>query len=287
MPYHLLSIQSHVAFGHVGNCAAVFPLQRQGFEVTAIHTVQFSNHTGYEQFKGDVFPPTHLRTVLDGVEQCGALDNMSALLSGYLGDQNTGEVVLDALARIRARQPNALYCCDPVMGDVGCGFYVQDGLPEWIRDNAIRHADMITPNQFELSFLADHHISSLNDAIKAAQMVRKRGPKQVLLTSLDVKELAEDEIGMLLDNEDGCYLVVTPKLDFKEILSGAGDATSALFLAQLLKGAAPEQALQFVAASVYALLKQTAQSGERELQLIDAQDAMLNPSQLFQLKKIL
>lgn len=286
MPHHLLSIQSHVAYGHVGNSAAVFPLQRQGFEVTAIDTVQFSNHTGYGEFKGEVFTPAHLRDVLDGVEERGALNKMSALLSGYLGDQHTGQVVLEALHRIRSYQPKALYCCDPVMGDVGRGFFVQEGLPEWIRDHAIPHADIITPNQFELSFLADQPISQIEDAMNAAAKVRAMGPKQVLVTSLDVAQISDAEIGLLLDNAEGSYLVTTPKLDFPIPLNGAGDVTSALFLAQTLKGASPEQALQSVAASIFALFKQTFASGERELQLIAAQELILNPPQLFRFQKI-
>ncbi|MFM2482430.1 pyridoxal kinase PdxY [Celerinatantimonas sp. YJH-8] len=286
MPHHLLSIQSHVAYGHVGNCAAVFPLQRQGFEVTAIHTVQFSNHTGYGEYTGDIFSPDHLMKILDGIEARGALDNMSALLTGYLGDKHTGEVALEALRRIRSKRPDALFCCDPVMGDVDRGFYVQSGLPEWIRDQAIPNADMITPNQFELSFLADMTITTLEDALQAAARVRAHGPRQVLMTSLEVDELADDQIGLLLDNEQGSWLVCTPKLDFPIPLNGAGDVTSALFLAQCLKGAGPEQAIQFVAASVYALFKQTYTAGERELQLIAAQDVMLNPPQLFKLQKL-
>ncbi|MFM2485986.1 pyridoxal kinase PdxY [Celerinatantimonas yamalensis] len=286
MPHHLLSIQSHVAYGHVGNSAAVFPLQRQGFEVSAIHTVQFSNHTGYGEFKGEVFTPAHLREVLDGIEDRGALKQMSALLTGYLGDQYTGEVTLDALQRIRRHRPDALYCCDPVMGDVGRGFFVKPGLPEWIRDYAIPHADLITPNQFELSFLADQRIETFKDALQATAQVRERGPKYVLVTSLEVDEVPSDQIGLLLDSAQGSWLVATPKLDFPVPLNGAGDVTSALFLAQLLKGADPEQALQFVAASVYALFELTYQAGERELQLIAAQDLMLNPRQLFKLKRL-
>lgn len=286
MPHHLLSIQSHVAYGHVGNSAAVFPLQRQGFEVSAIHTVQFSNHTGYGEFSGEIFTPKHLLEVLDGIEARGALARMSALLTGYLGDSQTGKVTLEALKRIRRYNPKALYCCDPVMGDVGRGFFVQEGLPEWIRDEAVPNADMITPNQFELGFLADMTISSLDDALTAAEHVRRSGPSQVLMTSLDVKELAGDQIGLLLDNEQGSWLVCTPKLDFPIPLNGAGDVTTALFLAQCLKGAEPEQAIQFVAASVYALFKQTFQAGERELQLIAAQDVMLNPPQLFKIQRL-
>lgn len=286
MSRHLLSIQSHVAYGHVGNSAAVFPLQRQGFEVTAIHTVQFSNHTGYGAYEGDVFSPEHLLRVLNGLEDRGVFDKMNALLTGYLGDQHTGEVALEALQRIRRHHPDAFYCCDPVMGDVDRGFYVREGVPEWFRDHAIEHADIITPNQFELSFLADCSIETTADAMEAAAFVRSKGPKQVLLTSLNVTELPDDQIGLLLDNQEGSWLVVTPKFNFPIELNGAGDVTCALFFSQLLKGSSSEQALQFVAASIYALFKQTYQSHERELQLIAAQDEMFNPSRKFHVKRL-
>lgn len=278
---HLLSIQSHVAYGHVGNSAAVFPLQRSGFEVTAINTVQFSNHTGYGEFKGDIFEPSHLRTILDGVEDRGALKRMQALLTGYLGDEHTGEVVVDALERIRRDRPEALYCCDPVMGDVGRGFFVKPGLPEWIRDYLIPHADIITPNQFELGFLAGMEIDSMEDALEAAAKVRARGPKQVLVTSLEVDEVGNDQIALLLDNAEGSWLVATPKLEFPIPLNGAGDATSALFLAQLLKNSSPEEALEHTAAAVFSIFQVTHELGERELQLVAAQNAFLKPELLF------
>ena len=283
---HLLSLQSHVAYGHVGNRAAVFPLQRHGFDVTAIHTVQFSNHTGYGEFTGEVFSPAHLMDVLNGIEARGALARMQALLTGYLGDERTGDVALEALARIRRHQPHALYCCDPVMGDTGRGFFVKPGLPEWIRDHAITRASIITPNQFELGFLADRTIGSRSDALTAAADLRARGPKQVIVTSLDVPELPEHHIAMLLDNEEGSWEVMTPKLHFDTPPNGAGDVTSALFLAHMLKGASPEQALAQTASSVFAIFEATFAAGERELQLIAAQDRLLTPPQLFRAERV-
>ncbi len=155
---HVISIQSHVAYGYVGNRAAVFPLQRLGLEVTAINTVQFSNHTGYGAFTGDVFSPDHLRNVLDGVESLVGLDGVDAVLSGYMGDEGIGRAVLDSVDRVKQANPEALYCCDPVMGDIGRGFFVREGIPEWMRDHAIARADIVTPNQFELAFLAGRQI---------------------------------------------------------------------------------------------------------------------------------
>lgn len=283
---HLLSIQSHVAFGHVGNSAAVFPLQRLGFEVAALNTVQFSNHTGYGEFTGDIFSPSHLRNVLDGMEARGALAKMSALLSGYLGDEHTGAVVLEALQRIKKHNPQTQYCCDPVMGDVGRGFFVKAGLPEWMRDHAIPHADIITPNQFELSFLSGMDVYTQQDVLQATAAVRERGPRLVLVTSVDVAETPDNQIALLLDTPQGAWQVTTPRLDFAIAPNGAGDTTTAWFFAQILRGTAPEQALANTAAAIYALFARTYASGERELQLIDAQQDMMQPAERFTVTRL-
>src|SRR5688572_24371027 len=121
----ILSIQSHVAYGYVGNRAAVFPLQLLGYDVIAINTVQFSNHTGYGKWTGMVFEDRHIGDIVAGLEENGALDEVDAVLSGYLGDAALGGIVLDAVCRIRAHRPDMIYCCDPVMGDTGRGFFVR------------------------------------------------------------------------------------------------------------------------------------------------------------------
>ena len=147
---NILSIQSHVAYGHVGNAAAVFPLQRMGHEVWPIHTVQFSNHTGYGAWRGQVFDAGLIADCVLGLEERGALARCDGVLSGYMGSADTGVAILDAVARVRAAHPSALYCCDPVMGDVGRGMFVRPGIPEFLRDRVVPMADVATPNHFEL-----------------------------------------------------------------------------------------------------------------------------------------
>jgi len=149
----ILSIQSHVAYGHAGNSAAVFPLQRLGHDVYPVLTVTFSNHTGYGSTRGPLIAPADVAAVIDGVEERGAFPDIDAVLSGYQGAESVGEVVLDAVARVKAANPAAVYCCDPVMGDVGRGFFVREGIPEYMRDHVVPKADIVTPNQFELEFL--------------------------------------------------------------------------------------------------------------------------------------
>lgn len=176
LPPLVLSIQSHVAWGHVGNAAAVFPLQRLGFEVLPIHTVQFSNHTGYGQFRGQVFGAEHVGEVLLGLRERGVLPRLSAVLSGYLGDADTGRVILEAVGEIRQHNPSVRYLCDPVMGDVGRGVFVNPAIPDFLRDQAIPFANIITPNQFEFELLTGSKPANLQEAVKVARQLRGRGP---------------------------------------------------------------------------------------------------------------
>src|SRR6185437_334018 len=183
-PAHILSIQSAVSFGHVGNSAAVFPLQRLGFEVWPVDTLRFSNHPGYGAWQGRLFDPAFIAELIDGIAERGALRRCAALLTGYLGDPANGTVVLDAAARLRAANPRTLWCCDPVMGDAGSGLYVRPGIPEFFRERAMPAADIVTPNQFELEQLTGRRIASLDDALTAARALAARGPRIVMVTSL-------------------------------------------------------------------------------------------------------
>src|SRR5829696_96076 len=181
---NILSIQSHVAFGHVGNASAVFPMQRLGCEVWPIHTVQFSNHTGYGGWKGTVFDAGLIREVMDGIGARGVLGSCDGVLSGYIGAADTGEAILDAVARVKAANPRARYCCDPVIGDVGRGVFVRSGIPEFMRERMVPAADLVTPNQFELDMLSGRSSATLRDARAAVDAVRALGPRAVLVTSL-------------------------------------------------------------------------------------------------------
>src|SRR6202044_40550 len=180
----ILSIQSSVAYGHVGNSAAVFPLQRIGVEVWPVNTVHFSNHTGYGTWRGIVLPADAVADVIQGIQERGVLHQCDGVLSGYMGDASLGEVVLDAVQRVKSANPDAVYCCDPVMGDIGRGFFVRPGIPEFMRDRAVPAAAIITPNQFELEYLADRIVTDLASALDSVDQVMASGPGVVLVTSL-------------------------------------------------------------------------------------------------------
>ena len=281
---NVLSIQSSVAYGHVGNSAAVFPLQRLGFSVWPVNTVHFSNHTGYGDWRGFVLPAEDVADVIQGIEDRGVLSECDAVLSGYVGDASLGRVVLDAVARVKAANPRAIYCCDPVMGDADRGFFVRPGIPGFMREEAVAAADVITPNQFELEYLAGRAVSSLDDALAAADGARALGPGLVLVTSLLRRDAPLGTIEMLIASAEGAWLVGTPLLPMS--INGAGDVASALFLARLLRGERPKEALSKTASSVYAVLEETHRVRAREIRLIAAQDAITDPPARFAVRQV-
>ena len=194
---NVLSIQSSVAYGHVGNSADVFPLQRMGFEVWPVNTVHFSNHTGYGEWQGPVLAAEDVAGVVLGIEDRGVLPRCDAVLGGYMGDASLSEAIVGAVGRVREHNPRAIYCCDPVMGDAGRGFFVRPGIPEFIKGVAVPAADIVAPNQFELEFLTGVQVRDLNSALGAADEARRLGPETVLTTSLRRNDAAAGTIEML------------------------------------------------------------------------------------------
>ena len=281
---NILSIQSSVAYGHVGNSAAVFPLQRMGFEVWPVNTVHFSNHTGYGQWRGQVLPAEDVADIIRGIEDRGVLAGCDVVLSGYMGDASLGEVIVGAAGRVKELNPKAIYCCDPVMGDAGRGFFVRPGIPRFIKEVAVPAADVVTPNQFELEFLTGVEVRDLDDALEAADKARRLGPETVLTTSLRRTDAAAETIEMLAVSKEGAWLVQTPMLALE--VNGAGDATTALFLASLLRGAALEEALSMTASAVYAVLEETHRTGSREMSLVCAQESIVEPPRWFEARQI-
>ena len=276
---NLLSIQSHVAYGHVGNAAAVFPLQRLGIEVWPIHTVQFSNHTGYGQWRGRVFDADMIREVVQGIDERGVLGSCDRVLSGYMGAADIGEAILEAVARVKEDNPIAQYCCDPVIGDVGRGVFVRPGIPEFMRERAVPSADVVTPNQFELEHLSGHPTSTLSDVLAAVDRVHACGPRVVLVTSLHTRETPKDAVDVLVSDEAGRCRARTPYLPLQ--VNGAGDAIAALFFGHLLRVGAAGEAASLAVSAIFGVLSRTLEAGSGEILLVEAQDELTNPSRIF------
>jgi len=277
----ILSIQSHVAYGHVGNSAAVFPLQRLGHEVWPVLTVNFSNHTGYGAWRGPLIDPADVTEVITGIEERGVLPTCDAVLSGYQGSPAVAGVVVDAVRRVKAANPAATYTCDPVMGNAASGCFVDPGIPPIIREQVVPVADVLTPNQFELGFLTGTDPHTLNEVLASADAARAMGPSTILVTSV---ETGDDTIGLMAVDGDGAWLVETPRLPMKA--NGSGDITAALFTAHLHETGSARQAVERTVSSVYAVLRATLESGERELRLVAAQDAIAVPAAEFEARRV-
>jgi pyridoxine kinase len=279
-----LSIQSSVAYGHVGNSAATFPLQRLGHEVWPVHTVVFSNHTGYGAWRGPLLPPDDVRAVITGIAERGVLATCDGVLSGYLGGPGICDVVVDAVARVKAANPAATYTCDPVMGNATSGCFVDPAIPPIIREQVVPVADILTPNQFELGFLTDTEPDDLASTLGSADAARGLGPSTVLVTSFLRPDRPDDTIEMLAVTGDGAWSVRTPRLPMKA--NGSGDLTAALFTAHLKETGSAADALASTASSVYAVLAATLESGERELRIVAAQDAIADPAREFEVEQV-
>src|SRR5690606_17398423 len=279
-----LSVQSSVAYGHVGNSAAVFPLQRLGHEVWPVFTVVFSNHTGYGSWRGPLLPPDDVRDIVTGIEERGALGKVDAVLSGYLGGEGIVDVVVDAVQRVKAANPAATYTCDPVMGNARSGCFVPDAIPPLIRERVIPHADIISPNQFELGFLTRTEPDTLESTLASVDLAMAMGPSTVLVTSVERPDQEEGTIEMLAVDDEGAWIVQTPFLPMKA--NGSGDVTAALFTAHYVETGSAQVALERTASSVFDLLQLTLDSGERELQLIEAQESYAHPKLQFAARQV-
>ncbi|NDH61267.1 MAG: pyridoxal kinase PdxY [Alphaproteobacteria bacterium] len=285
-----LSLQSHVAYGYVGNRAATFPLQRLGHEVWAVNTVEFSNHTGYGAWRGRTAPANQVAEIVQGIEALGLLQRCDALLTGYVGDAALADVVLDTARRVRAANPKAIWCCDPVLGDIDTGIYVKPGIDTFFRERALPAADLVTPNHFELEHLTGRTVSTMNEALAAARSLLggsgTTGPKLALITSLRRKDAAADQIEMVAVTPDAAWRIATPLIGFEIAPNGTGDAVAALFTAHWLAGGDVAEALGRAGSSIFAVLQVTHDLGERELQLVAGQDQLAAPPRRFTAERL-
>jgi pyridoxine kinase len=275
----ILSIQSSVAYGHVGNSAVTFPLMRMGVEVWPVVTVHFSNHTGYDSWRGPHLSASDLSEVVRGIDERGVLGEVDAVLSGYQGGEDIGAMILEAVALVKQRNPTAVYCCDPVLGDEDRGSYVRPGIAEFMRDHVVPAAQIITPNQFELTALTGLPVSTMADVLKAADVARSLGPELVLITSVVRQDGPAGSIEMLAVDAEAAWLVSTPRLP--RTFTGSGDLTAATFLATLLRAWDLPRTLAHTAGVMYGVLKITHNLGRTELALIAAQDELVHPSHAF------
>ncbi len=273
----VLSIQSHVAVGHVGNSAAAFALRRLGVDVWPVHTARFSNHPGYGAYRGRAAAADEVGDLLEGVRALDRGRVCEAVLSGYLGSVENGRRVLDAVGHVKQARPDAVYGCDPVLGDAEEGLYVDDGLVAFFRDEAFPAADVVFPNAFELQTLSGLETATTERALAAAGAIRAQGPAIVIATSLRLADTPADLIHNLAVTGSGAWRVSTPSLSTSA--KGSGDLLAALWLGHSLRGADPGPALGRAVSSVYGLIEAAGEA--RELPLVAGQELLVDPGPLW------
>lgn len=285
---HILSIQSQVTFGHVGNSAITFPLQCLGHTVWAVPTIVAANHPGYPDFAARLVPADEVRGLLDGLARRRAFAGCDLLISGYLGSRAIGDVVADAVARVRSDRPGAIYCCDPVIGDRDTGVYVEAGIPDWFRSEALPLADVLTPNLFELEVLCEATPGTLADAplgdILAAGrslLARMRDGACMMVTSAEHRDLAAASVALLAFDASQAWRVEAPKLEFSVPPHGAGDLTTALFASAIVETGCLQLSLERCANILHAILDETAKHDSAEMELVAARDVITSPVQRF------
>ena len=276
----MISIQSQVAYGYVGNSAAVFPMQMLGIQVMAVPTTLFSNRPRYPTIRGRVLDAELVADLLLGLEERGAIDSCKVILSGYLGSPEIAEVVAAFVARAMRSNPTLIYCCDPVMGDADRGLFVQPGLPELFRDRLCPMANIMTPNQFELEWLQNTKIASLDELMIAARSLSEPGSSTVVVTGVDLTDTREDEIDTFAVEGSAVWSVTTPKLPIAP--SGTGDLFAALFVSSLIRGSTTPFAMSEAVSATFSVIEQTAAAGAEEMKIIEAAACLSNPRRIFE-----
>ena len=275
----VISIQSQVAYGHVGNSAAVFPMQMHGIDVIAVPTTLLSNRPGYPTVRGRVLEAQLVADLLRGIEERGAVDNCRMILSGYLGSAEIAAVVADFVARAKARNPALLYACDPVLGDRDRGLFVDADIPPLVRDRLCPLADIITPNHFEFEWLSGTKATTTAQMIEAARALMARGPSTVVVTSAELQDTPDGEIETVAVERTSAWRVGTAKLPISP--SGTGDLFAALFAAARVLGKATPEALGHAASAIFAVLELTAARGTEEMRIVESARHLTHPTRRF------
>ncbi|MET4700830.1 pyridoxine kinase [Constrictibacter sp. MBR-5] len=281
----VLTIQSAVACGHVGNSGAEFALRRLGFPTVRLDTVQFSNHPAHGGFRGGPVATAVLADLLDGLTERGMLARCGAVLSGYLGTGGNAAVVETAVTRLRAAREGAgtgvdtVFCCDPVLGDHPRGLYVRPDIPEVMR-RLVALSDIAIPNRFELGFLTGRPVETVAEVAAAARALAATGPALVVVTGVQ----AAGDLGALAVTSERAWLSVAPYVDAPA--SGAGDVFAAVFLARWLEKRDAARALSLAVSSIHAVIAATAAAGGDELALIAAQDMLPAPSPIWPVQPV-
>lgn len=276
----IISIQSQVAFGHVGNSAAVFPMQIHGIDVVAVPTTLLSNRPGYPTLRGRVLDAQLVADLLMGIEERGVAENARLILSGYLGSAEIAAVVADFVARAKAHNPQLGYACDPVLGDRDRGLFVQASIPPFVRDRLVPLADHITPNHFEFEWLCGGEARTIEQVTAQAAALIARGPKTVVVTSAELADTADGNIDTLAVESSRAFRATTPRLPISP--NGTGDLFAALYAAAIVGGKDTPEALAHATSAIFAVLDRTATAGTGEMRIVESAEELVHPPRRFE-----
>jgi pyridoxine kinase len=269
---NVLSIQPHVVFGHAGNSAAVFPLQRLGVNVWALDTVQFSNHMQYGHWAGSAIDAPQMIELVEGIGAIGMLRRCDAIVSGYLGSHEHAQAIIDIVRTVKATNPEAWHFCTPVIG-AGAGANVDAYLLETMP--AI--ADGLSVTHDALQKLAGRTIQDPDEAVSACREIIRRGPQVVLVKQLLDRNSPADRVNLLVVTEREAWMTQHPRYPFARQPVGVGELMSATFVARRLNGDSLRTAFEHAVSAVHAVLKATYGAGRYELELVAAQDEIAKP----------
>lgn len=280
----IISIQSQVVHGHVGNSAAVFPMQHLGIPVTAVPTTLLSNHPHYPTMRGRVLDADLLRDLLLGVEERGLVDTCSILLTGYLGSAENGEVVAGFVERAKLRNPALRYCCDPVMGDADLGFFVDRDLPELFRQRLVPLADILTPNQFEFEELAGCVAPDAEALQSGIELLTEARATIVVVTGVGLGEASATRVETFAFHGSNAWKVSTPRLPCRP--AGTGDLFTALFVSALAQGAPVPVALETSVSATFAILVDTAAANRLEMPIVESRHELARQKRRFRAARL-
>ncbi|CAM5354483.1 Pyridoxine/pyridoxal/pyridoxamine kinase [Afipia felis] len=275
MQTSIISIQSQVVHGHVGNSAAVLPMQARGLNVAAVPTTLLSNHPGYETMRGRVLESELVGDLLRGVEERGLVETSRYIVSGYLGSRANGEVVAAFVERARRTNPEITYICDPVMGDSNLGVFVADQVMECLFDRLVPMADILTPNQFELGLLTQGRPVAWPALKAAAAKIQAIRSAYLVVTGCQLADTPDGSLENIVFDDDMHTRLASPRLPIVPV--GTGDLFTGLLTANLAQGRNLVGAARNAAAVVLDILGRTIAEGEYEMQLGCVMDALVQP----------
>lgn len=274
MQTSVISIQSQVVYGHVGNSAAVLPMQARGLNVAAVPTTLLSNHPDYETMRGRVLEPELVSDLLRGVEERGLISTSRYIVSGYLGSRANGEVVADFVKRARKINPEIIYICDPVMGDTGLGVFVADPVVDCIINELVPLADLLTPNQFEVGLISGSEISSFDILQEKVPQIQALNNARLIATGCVFPDTLYGSLENVVFEGGEVTRLTSPRVPIVPV--GTGDLFTGTLTANLAHGCTLTEAARNAATTVLNVVSRTAEQGEHEMQLGSVIEALLN-----------